>query len=98
MSFADIHIENTNGSCLSATIRRAWDSLNARVSSVTESTVVLVDDAIGDHLNVRCSIVCSLAQVVRRLNVSPSEIQWITDDIGVFFDVESNVDWIVTTD
>ena len=58
---------------------------------------VSVVDAIKSHLNVRCSIVCSLAEVVEYLNVSPEDIQWITDDMGVFFDVESNVDWIIVT-
>ena len=32
------------------------------------------------------------------LRVSPDEPQWITDDMGVDFRVESNTDWIVETD
>lgn len=53
--------------------------------------------SIGERLSVKCSIVCTLVQIKEWLNVTPAEIQWITDDIGVFYDVESNVDWIVVT-
>ena len=49
------------------------------------------------HIGVRCSIVCTLSEVVGYISVTPKEIQWITDDVGVFFDVESNVDWIIVT-
>ena len=39
----------------------------------------------------------SVSEMVDFLRVTPTEIQWITDDMGVFFDVESNVDWIIVT-
>jgi hypothetical protein len=58
---------------------------------------VSVTDVIKRHLGVRCSIVCSLSEVVEFLNVTPADIQWITDDMGVFYEVESNVDWIIVT-
>jgi hypothetical protein len=58
---------------------------------------VSVVDSIKKHLNARCSVICSLAEVIEFLNVTPSDIQWITDDVGVFYEVESNVDWIVVT-
>ena len=47
-------------------------------------------------LSVNVSVVCSLSDFYY-MEVSPAEIQWITDDMGVFFDVESNVNWIITT-
>lgn len=58
---------------------------------------VSVTDIINKHLNVRCSIICSLSEVIEFLKVTPSDIQWITDDMGVFYEVESNVDWIIVT-
>lgn len=56
-----------------------------------------VTNAVKEFLNVRCSIVCSLAEIQDYLEVTPEEIQWITDDMGVFYDVQSNVEWIVVT-
>ena len=47
------------------------------------------------HFNLTCSVVCSLENTVW-LRVTPEEVQWITDDIGVFYDVESNTSWTVT--
>ena len=47
------------------------------------------------HLNLACDVVCSLENTVW-LRVTPEEVQWITDDIGVFYDVESNTSWTVT--
>lgn len=49
------------------------------------------------RLQAQCSIVCNLADLGKYLDVTPSDVQWITDDVGVFFDVESNVEWIVVT-
>ena len=51
----------------------------------------------GEHIRFKCSIVCTLKQIGDYLNVTPAEIQWITDDMGVYFDVQSNLDWIIVT-
>lgn len=51
---------------------------------------------LGERLQARCSIICSVGgEPVYYVRVSPDEVQWITDDMGVFFDVESNTEWIV---
>ena len=73
-------------SCLSINLSRAVGGLSIKPSRA------------GGGLVARCSIVCSLAHVADFLEITPTEIQWITDDIGVFFDVQSNVEWIITTD
>ena len=78
-------------------ISRIGDGIKASVQSITEPIEMLLSDAVEKHLHVRCSIVCSLSEITDYLNVTPNDIQWITDDIGVFFDVESNVDWIIVT-
>ena len=91
------HMQDSVGACLSATVSRIGEGIKVGVRSLTEPIGVSLRDMVDKHLNVRCSIVCSLSEVVDYLRVSPSEVQWITDDIGVFFDVESNVDWIVVT-
>lgn len=91
------HMQDAVGACLSATVSRIGEGIKVGVRSLTEPINVSLRDLVDKHLSVRCSIVCSLTEVVDYLRVSPSEVQWITDDVGVFFDVESNVDWIVVT-
>ena len=49
-----------------------------------------------EGLKVMLSIVCSITEVGKYLEVSPEEIQWITDDTGIYYDVYSNVNWIIT--
>ncbi len=85
MDSTSVHTQDVVGSCLSATIKRIGRGLSVDASRVT------------NPLKVRASIVCSISEVVDFLRVTPTEIQWITDDMGVFFDVESNVDWIIVT-
>lgn len=65
-------------------IERIGDQIKAIVDNVTKPIMASV------------SIVCSLSDFYY-MNVSPNEVQWITDDTGVFFDVESNVQWIIVT-
>ena len=79
----------------------------AKVSSITEPLKVAASLAvepfkvlasnIKKRLNISCSVVCSLADLFY-LNVSPEDVQWITDDIGIVYEVESNVKWIVVTE
>ena len=79
----------------------------AKVTSITEPLRVLASvvneplkilaSSINERLNITCSVVCSLADLFY-LNVSPEDVQWITDDIGIVYKVESNVKWIVVTE
>lgn len=76
------------------------DCVNKHIDAVCDVYLpksVSVVDSIKKHLSVRCSIICSLSEVIEFLNVTPADIQWITDDMGVFYEVESNVDWIIVT-
>lgn len=67
-------------------------TVNRVGEEVTASTSIL-----GQRLTGTVSIICSLADFVAILKVSPEEVQWITDDMGVYFEVESNVEWIILT-
>lgn len=49
-------------------------------------------------LDIDCRLVCSLSDLTAWLRVTPEEVQWITDDMGVYFDVVSNVEWTVVID
>lgn len=50
------------------------------------------------NINVKCRVVCSLSQLDKFLKVTPENIQWITNDTGVYYDVESNVEWVIVVD
>ena len=93
-----------NGIKAFTTIRQIHEARVERVDGISIGITLIerlfktqVFDTIH-HPVVRCSIVCSLSEVIDFLNVTPTDVQWITDDMGVYFDVESNVDWIVLTD
>lgn len=51
-----------------------------------------------DPLDVACRMICSVSDLAAWLRVTPEEVQWITDDMGVYFDVVSNVEWTVVID
>ena len=97
MACINVHMNDVIGSCLSATISRVGSGLSVDIDKATSPFLVSAIDTIKKHLSVRTSIVCSLSEVIAFLKVTPDEVQWITDDMGVFFDVESNVDWIIVT-
>lgn len=92
----DIHIRDAINTYLSTAISLIGNGISANIHSLTPAAVGSVTE-LGKHLSVKCSIVCSLSKVIEYINVTPDEIQWITDDMGVFFDVESNTDWIILT-
>jgi hypothetical protein len=50
-----------------------------------------------NHLLVRCNIVCSIKNLHNYLKVSPEEVQWITPEYGIIYNVESDMDWIIVT-
>ena len=75
-------------------VGRIGEGIEAYVSLMGERLTGLAS-RIGEGIKATVSIICSLEEFVAFLNVSPDEVQWITDDIGVFFEVESNVEWIV---
>lgn len=80
-----------------ANVTRMGSPMSSKVTSAYERLFASVTKQ-ENGISIKLSMVCSLSKVAEYLRVSPSDIQWITDDIGVYFDVESNVKWIVTTD
>lgn len=93
------------GGWLDATSERIGGGLVASVESSVEhisalalsvSGLIAEVEVMGERLQASCSVVCSVGgDPVYYVRVSPEEVQWITDDMGVFFDVESNTEWIV---
>lgn len=83
--------------CLEVKLTRLGSQLSASYSRIG-GLKVAIEDAVRDgHLIARYGIVCAVEAVNDYLRVSPAEVQWITDDIGVFYDVEANVKWVVET-
>lgn len=48
-------------------------------------------------ITVSCSVVCSIKELKNYLKVSPNDVQWITSDVGVIYNVESDMDWVIVT-
>lgn len=88
-------------------ISRLGEGIKANIKNVGENIVVNILELsnrlharvlnTSSGLNVKCSIICTLTEVGHYLEVTPADVQWITDDMGVFYDVESNVEWIIVT-
>lgn len=77
--------------CLTASVKLLNEHISASVECLNAAITARVAD-ITERLNVRCGIVCSLADV-QYLEVSPQEVQWITPDELIMYTVTSNVDW-----
>lgn len=43
-------------------------------------------------IQISFGIVCSVEELVY-MNVSPETVQWLTPDMGIIYEVTSNVDW-----
>lgn len=61
-----------------------------------DKPIVVTAEDVGKHLKIACGIVCSVADL-HYLRVSPQEVQWITPDEGIIYNVESDTDWIILT-
>lgn len=92
-------------SCLSVAIKRLGESFALspkRIGGITveihrcDKPIVVTAEDVGKHLKIACGIVCSVADL-HYLRVSPQEVQWITPDEGIIYNVESDTDWIILT-
>lgn len=77
-------------------IFRGSEELKVGFERFGEPLSVAIDNA-STPLKVRCSIVCSLKELRNYLFVSPEEVQWITQEYGIVYDVFSDADWIILT-
>lgn len=84
------------GEQMSVNVEKTTPALSVALSLIPSLSATL--SLIGERLKASVSIVCTVSEIKEWLKVSPQEVQWITDDMGVFYDVVSNVEWIVVTD
>lgn len=83
------------GESITTLINRVENELHVDIERIGEQFKAIVAN-ITKPIMANVSIVCGLSDFYY-MNVTPTEVQWITDDTGVFFDVESNVQWIIIT-
>ena len=84
------------GEQMSVNVEKTTPALSVALSLIPRFSATC--SLIGERLKATVGIVCTLSEVKEWLKVSPQEVQWITDDMGVYYDVVSNVEWIVVTD
>ena len=110
MSCIEVKVSQVNNPCQfnakvsrteedpSVTVKRIGGELYAKMTNISESLAASVTRISKEVIKARCRIICNLEQVLAFIDVSPNEIQWVTEDMGVYFDVVSNVEWIIVTD
>ena len=87
----DIAIDRC-GNNIAVGIERLCSSLGVNIERYGNNLIANANDVLQNkHLNVTFGIVCNIGEPY--LRVSPSEVQWITSDEIIFYDVESNVNW-----
>lgn len=66
--------------------------LNPSVLDISDKLRLSTKLVVNKQLNISCSIVCT-AKEFTYLNVSPQEVQWITPDMCIVYNVKSNTTW-----
>lgn len=69
------------------------DSITVEASLQNLQVKVNTKD-LSSRLNIRCSVVCSIAELPY-LRVTPTEVQWVTPDNDIIYYITSNTDWVV---
>lgn len=62
--------------------------------SILRENVNINIKAILTTIKVNCSIVCNVSKDAY-MKISPSEVQWLSPDWYIVYEVKSNTDWIV---
>lgn len=78
-------------------IKKVCETLNITIKNKTKYSKVVINPLLS-KLEIRFSIVCSIKDANKYLKITPEEIQWITEDMGVYYDVKANVNWVITVD
>lgn len=93
MSCLNITVTNMS-SPLQVVAERLGGIVLAVIKSSNALNCSISDKLIDKHLKLTCGVVCTIADI-HYLRVSPSDVQWITPDIGVVYQVTSDTDWII---
>lgn len=85
-----VHLTDT----LETSIHNPNPTLDVLINQENSGLFITIEDKHPNSLRVSCGIVCDVNDTGGKyLDVSPDDIQWITEDIGVVYTVYSNTDW-----
>lgn len=84
------------------------NKLNVNITNISNGLVILlnkinedlklnISDIYQKHLTVFYGIVCSI-KTENYLQVSPEDVQWITEDSDIIYIVKSNMNWKIITE
>lgn len=84
------------------------NKLNVNVTNIGNNLIIVLDkinedlklnisDIYQKHLTVSYGIVCSI-KTENYLQVSPEDVQWITEDSDIIYIVKSNTNWKIITE
>lgn len=84
------------------------NKLNVNITNISNGLVILlnkinedlklnISDIYQKHLTVSYGIVCSI-KTENYLQVSPEDVQWITEDSDIIYIVKSNTNWEIITE
>lgn len=84
------------------------NKLNVNITNISNGLVILlnkinedlklnISDIYQKHLTVSYGIVCSI-KTENYLQVSPEDVQWITEYSDIIYIVKSNTDWKIITE
>lgn len=84
------------------------NKLNVNITNISNGLVILlnkinedlklnISDIYQKHLTVSYGIVCSI-KTENYLQVSPEDVQWITEDSDIIYIVKSNMNWKIITE
>lgn len=68
-----------------------------QITTISPDTLDVNITSITNPMKVVCSLICSL-NVKGYIEVSPEEIQWLTEDTDITYIVKSNIDWEIITE
>ena len=84
-------------SCLSVNINIIPSKFEVDTTLLNEDLKLNISDIYQKHLTVSYGIVCSI-KTENYLQVSPEDVQWITEDSDIIYIVKSNTNWKIITE
>ena len=93
----ELQITTTFPDTLDVNITSITNPIEIRVLNNTFGLIPVLTDLYENHLKVVCNLICSL-NVKGYIEVSPEEIQWLTEDTDITYIVKSNIDWEIITE
>lgn len=82
---------------LNVNITKISNGLVILLNKINEDLKLNISDIYQKHLTVSYGIVCRI-KTENYLQVSPEDVQWITEDSDIIYIVKSNTNWKIITE